>query len=156
MEKIINTLFLLAAVTFLTLGCAPPPSDPKNSPPSFLDPAPSPPTSETTIWSGINMMTDPPMNDLIVIVNENRVVDWGKRGTLEVPNDSVGMDMRAYWITKESGEPFSQENSINIDLTNFLVVKGSEIGVRPLMQNAEVIARIENSNLIFLKASESL
>ncbi|OUX41021.1 MAG: hypothetical protein CBE21_06195 [Proteobacteria bacterium TMED261] len=156
MEKIINTLFRLAAVTFLTLGCAPPQSDPKNSPPSFLDPAPSPPTSETTIWSGINMMTDPPMNDLIVIVNENRVVDWGKRGTLEVPNDSVGMDMRAYWITKESGEPFSQENSINIDLTNFLVVKGSEIGVRPLIQNAEVIARIENSNLIFLKASESL
>ena len=150
-------LFIILVTTTIALfsaGCSKPKNEGTSPPASFLDPAPSLPTSQTTIWAGINLMTEPLINDYIVVIHKNQLINWGKRGSVEVPNDSVGVDMRRYWIKSESGEPLLYDDSGKIDLSSFVVIKGHQMGVRPTSDSAKIVARIENLNLIFFDETE--
>ena len=100
-------------------------------------------------------MTEPLINDYIVVIHKNQLINWGKRGSVEVPNDSVGVDMRWYWIKSESGEPLLYDDSGKIDLSSFVVIKGHQMGARPTADSAKIVARVENLNLIFFDETES-
>ena len=67
-------------------------------PPGFMDPAPPPPTSDTVIWSGGTLLTDPPVEDAVVVVRNGDLLAWGRRGEVDVPNDSVGEDMSGKFL----------------------------------------------------------
>ncbi len=65
-------------------------------------PEPPPPmTSSTQILSGGWLLTgdgSKPQFDAIVVIREGVIVGVGKRGTIDVPADSVGVDASGKWI----------------------------------------------------------
>lgn len=67
-------------------------------PPSFMDEPPAPPTSDTIILSGGTLVGLEDLFDAVVVVQENRVIAAGKRGTVPVPPDSVGIDASGKFI----------------------------------------------------------
>ena len=69
-----------------------------NAPPGFLDPPPPPPTSTTHVLSGATVLSQPPVEDGVVVISQGTLVAWGKRGEVEMPNDSIGHDVRGKWI----------------------------------------------------------
>ena len=69
-----------------------------DSPPGFTDAPPAAPTSATTILSGGILLTDTPISDSVVVITNGAVIAWGRRGEVELPNDSIGIDMRGKWI----------------------------------------------------------
>ena len=69
-----------------------------STPPGFTDDPPPPPVSETVILSGGTLLNPDPISDSLVIVTRGRLVGWGQRGSVDVPNDSIGSDMRGKWI----------------------------------------------------------
>ena len=148
-------ILLNLGIVLLTVSCSEPNNKSANAPPSFLDPAPSLPTSPTTIWAGINLMTEPPTTDYVLVIRKNQVMKWGKRGSIDVPNDSVGVDMRRYWVKNESTNSLRYEDSGEIDLTNFVVIEGEKMGVKPTGDKSKVIARIKDSYIVYLQESES-
>ena len=148
-------ILLNLVIVLLTVSCSETNNESANAPPSFLDPAPSLPTSQTTIWAGINLMTEPPTTDYVLVIYKNQVMKWGKRGSIEVPNDSVGVDMRRYWVKNESTNSLRYEDSGKIDLTNFVVIEGEKMGVKPTGVKSKVIARIKDSNIVYFQESES-
>ena len=146
-------LLLLFTVNLLVLGsgCSQSKSENTNMPPSFLDPAPSRPISETAIWSGINLLTDPPMSDYLLVIKKNQVVGWGQRGTVDVPNDSMGIDMRAYWIAPKAGAEFHYSNAGEIQLKDFLVLKGGDLGEAKFLDKAIIVGEVTNLTLDFFQ-----
>jgi len=90
---------------WLLISCSdtPPtiPADPplqREMPPGFLDEPPPPPTSSTQVLSGGTLVTDSIIEDSVVVLNNGNLVAWGKRGEVDMPNDSVGFDLRGQWI----------------------------------------------------------
>ena len=150
-------LLLLFAVNLIVLGsgCSQSKNETASMPPSFLDPAPSRPTSDTAIWAGVNLLTDPPINDYLLVIDQGRVVGWGQRGTVDVPNDSMGVDMRAYWISPKAGAKFQQSSAGKIKLTDFLVLRGKELGKTPSLDEATIVGEVTNSTLDFFQPEES-
>ena len=150
-------LLLLFAVNLIVLGsgCSQSKNETANMPPSFLDPTPSRPTSDTAIWAGVNLLTDPPINDYLLVIDQGRVVGWGQRGTVDVPNDSMGVDMRAYWISPKAGAKFQQSSAGKIKLTDFLVLRGKELGKTPSLDEATIVGEVTNSTLDFFQPEES-
>ena len=150
-------LLLLYTVNliFLGSGCSQSKNETANMPPSFLDPAPSRPTSDTAIWAGVNLLTDPPINDYLLVIEKGRVVGWGQRGSVDVPNDSMGVDMRAYWISPKTGAQFQHSSSGKIQLTDFLVLRGSKLGKTPSLDEATIVGEVTNSTLDFFQPEES-
>ena len=150
-------LLLLCTVNLIVLvsGCSQSKNETANMPPSFLDPAPSRPTSDTAIWAGVNLLTDPPINDYLLVIEKGRVVGWGQIGSLDVPNDSMGVDMRAYWISPKAGAQFQQSSAGEIQLTDFLVLRGSELGKTPSLDEATIVGEVTNSTLDFFQPEES-
>ena len=150
-------LLLLCTVNLIVLGsgCSQSKNETANMPPSFLDPAPSRPPSDTAIWAGVNLLTDPPINDYLLVIEKGRVVGWGQRGTVDVPNDSMGVDMRAYWISPKAGAQFQQSSTGKIQLTDFLVLRGSELGKTPSLDEATIVGEVTNSTLDFFQPEES-
>lgn len=150
-------LLLLCTVNLIVLdsGCSQRKNETANMPPSFLDPAPSRPTSDTAIWAGVNLLTDPPINDYLLVIDKGRVVGWGQRGTVDVPNDSMGIDMRAYWISPKAGAQFQQSSAGKIKLTDFLVLRGKELGKTPSLDEATIVGEVTNSTLDFFQPEES-
>ena len=150
-------LLLLCTVNLIVLvsGCSQSKNETANMPPSFLDPAPSRPTSETAIWAGVNLLTDPPINDYLLVIEKGRVVGWGQRGTVDVPNDSMGVDMRAYWISPKAGAQFQKSSAGKIQLTDFLVLRGRELGKTPSLDEATIVGEVTNSTLDFFQPEES-
>ena len=69
-----------------------------SAPPGFTDDPPPPPVSETVILSGGTLLSPDPIPDSLVILTRGRVVGWGRRGSVDVPNESIGSDMRGKWI----------------------------------------------------------
>ncbi len=67
-------------------------------PPGFLDEPPPGPTSATTVLSGGTLIADAVTSDAVVVVQNGLLLAWGARGAVDVPNDSVGLDMRGKWI----------------------------------------------------------
>ena len=123
-------LLLLCTVNLIVLvsGCSQSKNETANMPPSFLDPAPSRPSSETAIWAGVNLLTNPPINDYLLVIEKGRVVGWGQRGSVDVPNDSMGVDMRAYWISQKLARSSNNRVRAKSKLTDFLVLRGGELG----------------------------
>ena len=150
-------LLLLFAANLIVLGsgCSQRKNETANMPPSFLDPVPSRPTSDTAIWAGVNLLTDPPINDYLLVIDKGRVVDWGQRGSVDVPNDSMGVDMRAYWISPKAGAQFQQSSAGKIKLTDFLVLRGKELGKTPSLDEATIVGEVTNSTLDFFQPEES-
>ena len=150
-------LLLLCTVNLIVLvsGCSQSKNETANMPPSFLDPAPSRPSSETAIWAGVNLLTDPPINDYLLVIEKGRVVGWGQRGSVDVPNDSMGVDMRAYWISPKAGAQFQQSSEGKIQLTDFLVLRGRELGKTPSLDEATIVGEVTNSTLDFFQPEES-
>ncbi|MEM7080379.1 MAG: hypothetical protein AAF513_17310 [Pseudomonadota bacterium] len=67
--------------------------------PGFLDEPPPPPTSDNLILSGGTLVTaDARITDAVVVIAAGELNGWGQRGQVDVPNDSIGYDMRAKWI----------------------------------------------------------
>ena len=151
-------IFLLLCginLIFWGSGCSPSKNETGSMPPSFLDPAPSRPTSNTAIWAGVNLLTDPPINDYLLVIDKGRVVGWGQRGTVDVPNESMGVDMRAYWISPKAGAQFQYSSTGKIQLTEFLVLRGSELGKTPSLDEATIVGEVSNSTLDFFQPEES-
>ena len=150
-------LLLLCTANLIILGsgCSQSKNETANMPPSFLDPAPSRPTSDTAIWAGVNLLTDPPINDYLLVIEKGRVLGWGQRGTVDVPNDSMGVDMRAYWISPKAGAQFQYSSAGKIQLTDFLVLRGSKLGKTPSLDEATIVGEVTNSTLDFFQPEES-
>ena len=70
----------------------------REMPPSFMDEPPAPPTSGTIILSGGTLIGVEDLFDAVVVVQDNRVIAAGKRGTVPVPPDSVGIDASGKFI----------------------------------------------------------
>lgn len=72
----------------------------KDLPPSFLDEAPPLPTSATEILGGgtLVMPDGSFVEDSLIVITDGKLVAWGPRGEVEVPNDSIGHDLRGKWI----------------------------------------------------------
>jgi hypothetical protein len=154
------TRVLLTAIFLLVFyGCEYPPPPGSSAPPSFLDPAPSRPTSETVIWAGLNVLSAPPVSDFVVVVQNNEITTWGVRGYVKVPNDSMGLDMRRYWIGKQSKNQLvnlSKNQDGTLDLSSFIVVEGQALGQPPSKANPEIIAEVEDFKLLFLTPPDEL
>ncbi|MGI9327091.1 MAG: hypothetical protein ACR2PZ_17870 [Pseudomonadales bacterium] len=76
------------------------------APPSFLDPAPAAPRSTTIILSGgtlleaeVSQAQD--LFDAVVVITNGKLVATGKRGSVPVPADSVGIDTSGKYIVAE-------------------------------------------------------
>lgn len=67
-------------------------------PPGFTDEPPAPPTSSTIVLSGGNLITETLVEDSVVVLHKGKVVTWGKRGEVDMPNDSIGIDVRGKWL----------------------------------------------------------
>ncbi len=46
-------------------------------------------------------MTNPTVEDAVIVVTRGQVMGWGERGAVEVPHDSVGSDMRGKWLVPQ-------------------------------------------------------
>ncbi|NOX51905.1 MAG: hypothetical protein GXP16_15425 [Gammaproteobacteria bacterium] len=89
-KPILTLLFCLGIY-----GCG---NDTNNMPPGFLDEPPPPPTSETSVLSGGTLMLDPHVTDSVLVLQQGTIMAWGKRGEVDMPNDSIGVDMRGKWL----------------------------------------------------------
>lgn len=96
-------------LTALISGCSQPqpPAEPEPvtteaaspaAPPSFLDEPPPPPVSDTIILSGGTLVGTEDQFDAVVVVEGARVIAAGKRGTVPVPPDSIGIDTSGKFI----------------------------------------------------------
>ena len=98
---------VLTAVLLLACGEAPvrdQSSEPASAdsaamPPGFLDEPPPQPKSNTLVLSGGDLVLDTVTTDAVVVIQNGKLLAWGKRGEVDMPNDSIGTDMRGKWIT---------------------------------------------------------
>ena len=74
------------------------PTQTSTAPPGFTDDPPPPPVSDTVILSGGTLVAAEPISDSLIVITRGRLVNWGQRGSVDVPNDSIGRDMRGKWI----------------------------------------------------------
>ena len=102
-------LGLLAVFVLLQGGCAPelnPTPAPVESklPPGFLEDPPPPPTSNTAILSGGTLLLadGSEIRDSLVVITLGELVAWGRRGELDVPHDSIGIDLSGKWLLPDS------------------------------------------------------
>jgi hypothetical protein len=84
-----------STVTKTTMDAAP---SSEQLPPGFTDTPPPPPTSDTLVLSGGTLVLAEPIDDSVVVIQNNTILAWGQRGQVDLPNDSIGMDMRGKWI----------------------------------------------------------
>ena len=115
---------LVVAMACLLAACSEP-----ELPPGFLDDPPPPPVSNTQVLSGGTLVTQATIEDAVVVLTDGKLVAWGKRGVVAMPNDSIGFDMRGHWITPGRWEQ----------------VVGGELPAQPALQPGEVV------NLLIIK-----
>lgn len=91
---------ILASILALAACTDEPDKAVSEMPPGFLDEAPPPPVSATEILSGGTLVLPDgtQINDSIIIITNGNLVAWGRRGSVDVPNDSVGHDLRGKWV----------------------------------------------------------
>ena len=102
--------WLLTGV-LLALACSQPE---KKMPASFLDEAPPPPTSSTVVLSGGTLVLEQVTADSAIVLRNGKLIAWGKRGEVEMPNDSVGKDLRGKWITPGTIDDLETGNLPNL------------------------------------------
>ena len=91
------------------------------------------------------------MSDYLVVIKKGQVVGWGQRGTIDVPNDSMGVDMRAYWIAPKVGAEFQYSSAGEIELNDFLVLKGRDLGEATSLDKAAIVGEVTNLTLDFFQ-----
>ena len=71
-----------------------------NLPPGFTDEAPPPPTSSTQVLSGgtFENTREAVLVDAVIVLTEGNFIAAGTRGNTDMPNDSIGHDMRGKFI----------------------------------------------------------
>lgn len=98
----------LAIIVVLASACADPtvnqtsadkPAEPNLPPAGFLDAPPPLPVSDTIVLSGGNLILDAVTTDTAIVLQQGKLMAWGKRGEVDMPNDSIGKDLRGKWIT---------------------------------------------------------
>ncbi|MEM9622053.1 MAG: hypothetical protein AAF993_10420 [Pseudomonadota bacterium] len=85
-------------------------------PPGFTDAPPPPPTSSTQILSGGTLLAEPPVADAVVVITNGQLVAWGKRGEVEVPNDSIGFDVRGMWLQAGPAVSLKTGQAANLEI----------------------------------------
>lgn len=102
-------LGLIALFTLPMTACAPESAPSAESskatlPPGFLDDPPPPPTSDTAILSGGTLLLPDgsELRDSLVIITRGDLVAWGKRGEVDVPHDSIGVDLSGKWLQPQT------------------------------------------------------
>ncbi|NKB98105.1 MAG: hypothetical protein GKR90_06375 [Pseudomonadales bacterium] len=112
----------------------------KPMPPGFLDEPPPPPTSATAILSGGTLLLPDggEIPDSLVVITNGDLVAWGTRGAVDVPNDSIGFDLRGKWIEPIALDPQAQaalriaDQDPRVDSFNGTYVGGYEDGTLTL------------------------
>ena len=99
-------VFLVLSCSTVLLGCGQPQATPDQTqapatelPPGFTDEPPAGPTSSTTVLSGGILYSEDTFEDAAIVITAGKLVSWGTRGEVDMPNDSIGVDMRGKWIT---------------------------------------------------------
>ena len=77
-------------------------SNSESMPPGFTDAPPPPPSSNTLVLSGGVLLLDTPITDSVVVITDGKILAWGRRGEVDMPNDSIGLDMRGKWLRAAS------------------------------------------------------
>ena len=111
-------------------------------PPGFLDEPPPPPTSNTQVLSGGTLVTDATIEDSVVVLTDGKLVAWGERGRVAMPNDSIGFDMRGHWII-----PGSWEQVTAGDLPETTSLRSGEIANFLIINRAPPFDDLEESDL---------
>lgn len=88
----------LLGLLFPLLSACEQPDNTQSMPPGFTDAPPPSPTSNTMVLSGGTLLVDPPVADAVLVITDGKVQAWGQRGQIEMPNDSIGHDMRGKWL----------------------------------------------------------
>ena len=108
MHKNLGLIGCLVITIILASACADPVAnhastaksvEPESMPAGFLDEAPPPPESDTIVLSGGNLILDGVTTDTAIVLQNGKLIAWGKRGEVDMPNDSIGKDLRGKWIT---------------------------------------------------------
>lgn len=95
---------LLLCLVFVVSACGEPKEANSNSAAEASQSLPAPPapmTSATQILSGGWLLSgdgSEPQFDSILVIRDGKVVGMGKRGSVDVPADSVGIDASGKWI----------------------------------------------------------
>ncbi len=116
---------LLIVLTGL-FACAEPPDRSPPLPPGFTDAPPAGPTAPTQVLSGgilvaAELAAD--VEDAAVVITDGRLVAWGKRGEVEMPNQSIGHDLRGKWLAPgRRGEPFNPNSPLMPDQPAALLI----------------------------------
>ena len=102
---LIRQTILWVTILGLAIGCSERPAEDTPAPsepdmPGFLDEPPPPPTPATEILGGGTLVLADGsfIEDSLIVITNGKLVAWGKRGEVEVPNDSIGIDVRGKWI----------------------------------------------------------
>lgn len=92
------------------------PAETAAMPPGFLDEPPPRPKSNTLVLSGGDLVLDTVTADAVVVIQNGKLLAWGKRGEVEMPNDSIGTDMRGKWITPGVAADIAGTNLPHLEL----------------------------------------
>ncbi len=71
-------------------------------PPGFMDEPPPPPVSDTLVLSGGTLVMEKEIPDSVVFIKDGKLLAFGKRGEVDMPNDSIGYDLRGSFIKATS------------------------------------------------------
>ena len=110
------TLFYLCSL-MLTLTACDAPHREAESPalPGFTDAPPPPPRSDTVILSGGVLVAEQDLPDSVIVIANGKLLRWGARGSVAVPNDSVGRDLRGFWLQARALEPHAPADILIYD-----------------------------------------
>lgn len=129
-----------------------------NVPPSFLDPPPPPPTSTTHVLSGATVLSEPQVEDGVVVISQGRLVAWGKRGEVEMPNDSIGHDVRGKWIvagiwSQSSAPAAATDATFNLGQPANLLILRQPPPVTGELREADLAGRVYQGELQFFNVT---
>ena len=113
-------------------------------PPGFLDAAPPPPTSDTVVLSGGTLLLDSPLTDSVIVLQGGQVIAYGRRGDVDLPNDSIGRDMRGKWILPGT-DPTKRPSVLTPDQPSDLSIFDED----PRSADARVTGRVRGQQMEF-------
>ena len=125
-----------------------------NLPPGFTDDAPPPPTSSTQVLSGgtFENSGDVVLADAVIVLTEGNFIAAGARGNTDMPNDSIGHDMRGKFIVPghvTDGQIVFAESLTEGDVASLLILDQSVAH-----KDAKVLGYFKDGELTMLDASE--
>ena len=77
-------------------------------------------------------MTVQSTTDYLIVLDEDGVVNWRLSESIEVPNNSIGTNMRTNWISPKTHAAFKDSSSRKTGLNDFLVPESEKPGWAPI------------------------